>query len=185
MDRSSSEEIRFRLLFDEHYPSIVAYFKRRIDSNDAYDAADDVFLVAWRRIDVVPRGAEALPWLYGVAARVTANRRRSARRASRLRDRLFWIGVSPSPSAEVQVLRHADDQAVLDAIAAMRPQDQELLRLAAWEELPHAEIGEILGCSRKAVDARLHRAIRRLAKVMDPTGHISPVTDGEHARGKA
>ena len=185
MGGSSPEELRFRQLFDEHYTAIVAYFRRRIDHNDAHDAADDVFLVAWRRLADVPVGAEALPWLYGVARRVTSNHRRSARRAARLRDRLLRFGDGRSPGPEVQVVRRAGEQAVLDAIAAMRPQDQELLRLAAWEELPHAEIGAILGCSRKAVDSRLHRAIRRLAKDLDPAGHISAMKDGEHARGNA
>ncbi len=158
---------------------------RRIDPVDAYDAADDVFLVAWRRLDAVPLGDEALPWLYGIARNVTSNRRRSARRATHLRERLLGMGPPESPSVELQVVRRADDRKVLDAIATLRPQDQELLRLAAWEELPHAEIGAILGCSRKAVDARLHRVMRRLAKVLEPSGHISPAAEGEHARGKA
>lgn len=185
MGGTSPADIRFRQLFDEHYRAIVAFFQRRIDPNDVHDAADDVFLVAWRRLDDVPLGPEALSWLYGVARKVAGNRRRSARRAVRLRDRLYGIGIAPSPSVEVQVVRRADDQAVLDAVDTMRPQDQELLLLAAWEELPHAQIGEILGCSRKAVDARLHRAIRRLAKVLEPAGHIPIATDGEHARGRA
>ncbi len=173
------------MLFDEHYRTIVAYFQRRIDPVDAYDAADDVFLVAWRRLDAVPHGDGALPWLYGVARRVAANRHRSARRSARLVTRLRGLGAPPPPDPAVQVVRRAEDQAVLDAIAMLRPQDQELLRLAAWEELPHARIGEILGCSRKAVDARVHRAIRRLAKVMEGKGHAPVVGETTTARGEA
>jgi DNA-directed RNA polymerase specialized sigma24 family protein len=46
----------------------------------------------------------------------------------------------------------------------MRPEDQELLLLANWEELPHADIGRMLGCSAHAVDQRIHRVMHRLAR---------------------
>jgi len=53
-------------------------------------------------------------------------------------------------------------QTVLDAMARLRPGDREVLQLAQWEELSHAEIGVVLGCSAHAVDQRMHRAMRRL-----------------------
>jgi DNA-directed RNA polymerase specialized sigma24 family protein len=36
--------------------------------------------------------------------------------------------------------------------------------LAAWDELPHRDIADLLGCSVDAVDQRLHCARRRLAR---------------------
>jgi DNA-directed RNA polymerase specialized sigma24 family protein len=80
---SPSNEERFRALFERHHPAIIAYFVRRIGSQDAVDAADDVFAVAWRRINKVPEEDETLRWLYGVAHNVLANRRRGERRSNR------------------------------------------------------------------------------------------------------
>ena len=102
MGGSSTAERRFRQLFDEHYRALVVYFQRRIDADDAYDAADDVFLVAWRKLDDVPVGAEALPWLYGVARRVASNRHRSVRRSARLVTRLMGLGSLPPPDPAVK-----------------------------------------------------------------------------------
>ena len=59
MGGTSPADMRFRQLFDEHYRAIVAFFQRRIDPNDVHDAADDVFLVAWRRLNDVPLGGGA------------------------------------------------------------------------------------------------------------------------------
>ena len=88
MKRSDGES-RFRDLFDGHHRAVMAYFMRRIPNEmDALDATEDVFLVAWRRIDKVPEDDAALPWLYGVARKVLANHRRGDARLSRLRRRI-------------------------------------------------------------------------------------------------
>lgn len=45
--------------------------------------------------------------------------------------------------------------------------DQELLRLVAWEELARDEIALVLGISRASVRVRLHRARKRLAEQLE------------------
>lgn len=58
-----TDQQRFRALYDRHHPAITAYFVRRIGSQDAADAADDVLAVAWRRRSRVPEEPETLRWL--------------------------------------------------------------------------------------------------------------------------
>ncbi|MDH3539620.1 MAG: RNA polymerase subunit sigma-24, partial [Acidimicrobiia bacterium] len=57
----SAREAGFVDLFDKHHRAILAYFLRRFDRDTAYDATADVFVVAWRRLEDVPSGPEALP----------------------------------------------------------------------------------------------------------------------------
>lgn len=167
-------EATFRSLYDQHYDAIHSYFLRRTGAVSAPDLAAEVFLVAWRRIDVVPRSEETLLWLYGVAANVAAHQRRSMARGARLQTRLRSLPSNGVDEPEPQVVRQADYDRVLAATARLRPADQEILRLAAWEELPHEQISRLLGCSVAAVDQRLHRAKKRLAKEyrrIHPHGH--------------
>jgi DNA-directed RNA polymerase specialized sigma24 family protein len=49
------------------------------------------------------------------------------------------------------------------ALAALRDDDQEILRLVAWDGLAPAELAVALGCSPNAARTRLHRARSRLA----------------------
>ena len=63
----------------------------------------------------------------------------------------------------------ADPAGVLSALAGLRPDDREVLRLAAWEGLDPREMGLVLGCSPNAAAIRLHRARRRLQEAMDDT----------------
>ena len=167
----TSAAIRFRHLYDEHHRAILAYFLRRLDSDAAYEATEDVFLVAWRRLGTVPEEERSLAWLYAVARRVLANYRRSASRRGRLWGRLAAEPDATSESPEPIVVRREEYQEVLTALARLSERDQELVGLAIWDELPHAQIAELLGCSVGAVDVRLHRAVRRLEKGLGQAGH--------------
>jgi RNA polymerase sigma-70 factor (ECF subfamily) len=131
-----------------------------------------VFLTAWRRLENVPPDDRTLRWLYGVARKVLANEFRRQRRHRSLIARVKLLSKPSFADVETVVVRNEDHQAVLDALAGLRPQDQELLRLAMWEELSHGDIGDMLGCSAHAVDQRIARASKRLASELRRTGHI-------------
>ncbi len=170
MDESAKEQT-FRSLYDEHHRAVLAYFLRRTDRDSAYECTEDVYLVAWRRLDSVPGGDASLAWLYAVSRRVLSNHRRSAMRRALLTRRLFGLGPTVPAEPEPQVIRRAEEHEVLAAIADLSSRDQEVIRLAYWDELPHGQIAELLGCSVGAVDVRLHRAVRRLEKGLRQAGH--------------
>lgn len=167
----SRTDSAFRGLYDRCHREVFAYFSRRTDSDSALECTEDVFLVAWRRFGDVPSGDGELKWLYGVARRVLANRRRSVMRRSRLTRRLLGLGAESPQEPEAQLIQRVEEQEVIDAVARLSPNDQEIVRLAYWEELPHADIGRIVGCSAGAVDTRLHRAVRRIEKELVSSGH--------------
>ncbi len=170
MPGDSEARVRFLRLFETHGEKVLLYFKRRTDPESARDGAADTFLVAWRRIDEIPKDKE-LPWLYGVARRVLSQQRRSSHRGQRLTQKLSGMTPPDVPAPDAVVVRNAEYAAVMDALERLRPRDREVLRLAVWEELPHADIGTILGCSAHAVDQRLYRATRKLARELRASGH--------------
>jgi RNA polymerase sigma factor (sigma-70 family) len=67
------------------------------------------------------------------------------------------------------VIRRDEDTRVLEAISRMKPMEQEILRLSAWEALTAAQIAEVVGCSVSAAEQRLHRAKKRLARSLAPS----------------
>lgn len=164
----SAYEERFNTLLAAHHHDIRVYCLRRLPVHDANEAAADVFTVAWRRIADVPIADNALPWLYAVARNVVRNHRRGSVRRIRLATKAGSVLDEATEGPEVQVLRHAEHTELLEALHALREEDQELLRLKAWEELPNRTIGEILGISVQAVESRYARALNRLAKQLRP-----------------
>ena len=172
MDSSGETERRFCGLYRVMYPDILGYVARRIGEQEAVDAAADVFVVAWKRIDDAPDGDAARPWLFGVARNVVRNRQRASRRLWRFWERYREHHGEPPESPEVIVVRRSEGEAVLAALGRLPRSEQELLRLVAWEEIPYAEIAQVLGCSRHAVDQRVQRALHHLASAMHANGQV-------------
>ena len=167
---TSGESQRFRDLYVAHYAAVLSYCLRRLRRDEAHDAAAEVFTVAWRRMADVPLGDRALPWLYGVAARIVSNQRRSQRRRRGLSTKLRGLGETLQPQPDAQVVRRNEDQEIIDAINRLRAGDREVLLLSAWEGLPAAQLAERFGISLKAAEQRLTRAKRRLAAELGQAG---------------
>jgi RNA polymerase sigma factor (sigma-70 family) len=143
---------RFRLLYLTHGEDLRAYCRRRLGPQDAEDALGEVFAVAWRRFDKMPEGDEARLWLYGVARNVVRNAMRTKRHRMRLSGRLIATGELPVSNPDDSLVTRSEHQDVHAALATLNPNDQELLRLHAWEELSREEIANVLGISVAAVD---------------------------------
>ncbi len=161
MERS---EDGFRRVFNRHHRAIYAYCLRRTNPEDALDASAEVFLTLWRRMDAVPDEDELLPWLYVVARRVMSRQWRGRHRRQRLQHKVETEVRAVSAAPDDGVVRRAEYDLVAHALNKLRPADREILRLAAWDELPHSTMADLLGCSTNAVDQRLHRARKRLAR---------------------
>lgn len=147
---------RFDALFREQVEGIASYCRWRSRSRgDAEDAVAEVFLIAWRRLDDMPAGDDARPWLYATARRVLANQARANARRSRLNQRLNAEAVAAPAEEDPRISR------VHDALAALDPRDREVLLLAEWEGLTPAEIGRAMHRPPVTVRVRLHRARRR------------------------
>ncbi len=169
-------EAAFRCLFARHHRHVLAYALRRTDQRaDAEDVVAGTFAVAWRRFADAPEEQLRLAWLYAIAARVLANQRRSLRRLSALRSRLRELSRAEAPG-------RGELAEVVAALRELRPEEQEILRLAAWEGLTSAELAVALGCSENAATIRLHRARKRLAEQLakeEPAAGHSVVGEAE------
>ncbi|MFF0867132.1 RNA polymerase sigma factor [Nonomuraea sp. NPDC003560] len=164
---------RFDALYRSCYQAVHRYALRRTDSvDDAADVIAETFLAAWRRLDDIPDGDAALLWLYGAARRVLANHRRGESRrsalAARLRGELAVRRESASADPRAEAIRAA--------FAALNPADREVLALASWEGLTGPQIAMVLGCSSTAARLRLHKARKRLARLLGTTDEIPVMT---------
>jgi RNA polymerase sigma factor (sigma-70 family) len=168
-ESESGRRRRFNTLFASYSADIVAYCRWRAGSaSDAQDAASDVFLTAWRRLDEVPDDDRARVWLYATARRVIANQRRSARRRVALHERLAR---EPAPGPQELPEPDREETRVYDVLRRLGPRDREVLLLAEWEGLSPAQIATVLGCLTVTARGRLHRARRRFRTLFEESAH--------------
>ena len=157
---ADSRVVRFTEIFGTCYGPVLAYARRRVGSDLAQDVVAETFLAAWRNVEELP--VQPLPWLYRTAQYAIANQRRAVARRGRLDDRARLLADSaPVPDLSESV---AADLELAAAFRALSEADREVLRLAAWEGLSPAALGEVIGCSAAAAKGRLHRARKRLCR---------------------
>ena len=153
MDESRRE--RFEAVAPGLIDPLRRFLARRTDAATAEDVLAETLLVCWRRVAELPD--EPLPWAYGVARNCLRNAERSARRQERVAARLGAEPVDPDAP---------EDLALHEALAGLRPDDAELLRLWAWEQLTPAEIATVLDITANAASIRLHRAREKLKELL-------------------
>ncbi len=175
-----SDEEDFTAMFRAHYPRVLAFVSRRTDPFRAHDVVADTFATAWRHAGRLP--ADPLPWLYRVARNSLANADRADRRQTRLAERIARRGVDPAPDHALAVVA---DAGLRQALRALSAADREALLLIGWEGLDHAAAARVLGCSAVTFKVRVHRARRRLARLLEVADREGPPPVRPAAPGRA
>jgi RNA polymerase sigma-70 factor (ECF subfamily) len=155
---------RFTQLYEAHVDALFAFAISRTTRDQAAEAVEETFLVAWGRLAQLPDEPRA--WLFGVARKVLANQRRAGARQTALGAR-----AGASCAAERLEPDHAEQvverDRVLGALARLKEADSLLLSLSAWGGLSPQELAEVSGCTKAALLVRLHRARKRLAVALE------------------
>ncbi len=176
---------RFDEVYRLHGRAVLAYCMRRTSQQDAMDAASEVFVIALRKIEAVPHGEEALPWLYATAKNVLRNRERARRRQVRLKAKMRAEPRDAVPGPDVQLIMGEEQNALLAALGRLSPKDQEVLRLVEWDGLSREQVAAMHYVSRAAIDKRISRAYRRLRRELgvreDKHTAPVPIEDGGEA----
>lgn len=135
------------------------------DQGRAADAAQATFVKAWAARRSFDPSRPLAPWLYQIA-------RNEAIDVFRRERRLVADGDGPdveSPSPSFDAAWEAWE--VRRAVDRLDPAEREVVRLAWFEGLTHAEIATRLGAAIGTVKSRSHRAHQHLAAAL---GHLRP-----------
>jgi RNA polymerase sigma-70 factor (ECF subfamily) len=160
----------FEELYSRYYTRIFAFAYRRVQVRElAEDITADVFMKALNGLSRFTwQGVSFSAWLYRIANnRITDQFRRGGRpgRVSvAIEDVRTLVDERPLPEDRILAsLRRAE---VEEAISKLSEQDQLVVTLTFYEELSSAEIAEIMGISVNLVYVRLHRALKRLRRIL-------------------
>lgn len=153
---------RFSELYRSTFPLVDRYCRRRISPDQAEDIVAEVYVIAWRRRDRFLAADEPIAWLYATAFRVVSAQYRRNRRQRLLAGRLEASDprlIRPPDSAVAM----ADEVGrVFEALSGLSLDDQEIIALAAFEELSIVQIAVATGRTEAAARTALYRARQRL-----------------------
>lgn len=159
----------FEALWKQHGSAVERYVRFRIDRpHDVEDVLQEVLAAGCAGYAALHDESRFRSWLIGIAKNKCADwLRRKYRRPELPLEDAEHIGVIPRRFAAL-----ADDL-VTDTLLRLSPQDQQVLRLCYWHDLPLNEIARRLGIPVGTVKSRLHHARERFrsAYPMKPKGN--------------
>jgi RNA polymerase sigma-70 factor (ECF subfamily) len=176
---SPNAVLDFDRLVYEHLDFVWRLLRRfGLSPSDADDAAQQVFMVAARKLDELPAGTERT-FLYGTARRVAANARRARRRRNEVGAELLEeLGSKATAPDELVELGRA--AALLDELLEALPEKlRRVLVLAELEDASVPAIAELEGLPSGTAASRLRRARVAFASVLRRAVRRNPFGEGE------
>ncbi|MEU3662497.1 RNA polymerase sigma factor [Streptomyces sp. NPDC032940] len=186
--RSRDEPEAFAALFDRHADAVHRYAARRLGGEVADDLVAETFTTAFQqrhRYDPArAAGADARPWLFGIATNLIGRHRRAEARRFKAMARVPALADHDEPLADRaadRLVARAVRRELAAALAALSPRHRDVLLLVAWGDLGYGEVAQALDIPVGTVRSRLHRARGKLREALggsDPTA-LREVSDHE------
>ncbi len=173
----------FEAMYDR-YGGRVLNLTYRMTGNEesARDLAQEVWIKVFERMDTFEERSDVFTWIYRITVNHVLSHLKRERRAKwiNLLDRSIadvlqdetvdprFLERGETPQADAVVESGERAHRVWRAIQSLDPKYRVPLVLYHYEELSYLEIADTMGLSLSAVEARIHRARKQLAKVLGP-----------------
>ena len=161
----------FDSLYERYHGRVFRVILRLVqNSSDAEDLTQETFLKVQRNLPYLKRPELVASWLYRIAANTSLDfLRQSASRRNKgfvllpMEDAETTPSSTPSPETELDTTESAS--CVREHADRLPEQYRVVLVLYDLENLPLAQVAEVMGSSLGATKVRLHRARKRFAEI--------------------
>jgi RNA polymerase sigma-70 factor (ECF subfamily) len=167
---TAADEARYRAMVGQYFDAVWRTLRGLgVAAICVDDAAQQVFLVALRRLDAISPGSER-SFLLGTAVGIASNVRRSAARAKEIADPdAVGARIDPRPDPE-EALVIAERRALVERVLDQMPDElRTVFVLFELEGLTSAEIAQTLGIPAGTVSSRLRRSRERFEATLHRT----------------
>jgi RNA polymerase sigma factor (sigma-70 family) len=159
--RRMSAEV-FERLFDEHAERLFSFLAYRTGS---HALADDLLSETFERVlcsrrPFDPRRGSERRWLYTIALNLLRDHARRRTHEARLMQTVGAELRGVEPDANLAAVEHRDE--LHRALATLGEDEREALALRYGADLKLRDVARIVGDRERAVEKRVHRALRKL-----------------------
>ena len=152
-----------------HLDTIYRYALRLTHNPEqAQDLTQETMLRAWRNRQVLQDESAVKSWLLRIATNLWTDQLRRSRLEPRL---LVEPPTSPELPATKKLIHQENVTRALAALDELPPRQRQVVHLITIEEIPHAEVAEILSLTPQAVKANLAAARKTLRSQLQDLYH--------------
>ena len=140
------------------------------DLRDQEDCLSEVTERVWTHINLYdPAKGSWKSWLTGICRNAAINRARGLKQEGGLEEAAHLP--SPEPSPEELMLRRERQEALLQALNHLRPEEHLLFYRKYYYLQPTTQIAAEMGLTERAVEGKLYRIKKKLRKWMGGDGY--------------
>jgi RNA polymerase sigma factor (sigma-70 family) len=144
----------FQVFLDEHRDHVYRFLVATVGRQEAEDCFQETFLSAMRAYPRLRRNSNLRGWVLTIAHRKALDSHRARKRR-------------PLPSAELpESVAEGDHQApdpeLWSEVQSLPGKQRAAVALRFVSDLPHDEIGRVLGCSEEAARRNVHEGLKKL-----------------------
>ncbi|MEM9193073.1 MAG: RNA polymerase sigma factor [Myxococcota bacterium] len=174
----------FEELFERYAERLYRVIRRQVRSeDDAREIVQQTFLHLHRARNDFRLGSKLRPWIFTIALNL---KREYFRRKGRRPEAPLELDGRNDPVAEAyDPLRKERAAQLRDALATLPDGQREVIELHWFQEMPFAEVAEVVGASVSAVKVRAHRGYERLRGVLEQIDRNQSVPPGIRKGEKA
>ena len=165
----SGSEASFEPLVRTHQRQALVIAEALLgNAEDAADAVQEAFVKAFRALGGLRSGSAFGPWFRSIVRNQCRDRLRVHRPAEEpwapeVVDRALWT----EPSAPLVIQREQLARSLREALAAISPEHREILVLKEIEDMPYAQIAEVMQIPAGTVASRLYHARGALKRALE------------------
>lgn len=154
-----------RIFFELYQKPLFAFVKSRgADAQTADDVVQDAMLEVWRTADKFAKRSKAKTWLFAIARNKLVDRQRKSARVV-LYDEVPEA-IDDTPDAEAVLISAGDANRVRSCLSKLKDDHLAVIRLAFYEDLSYAEIGEIEDVPVGTIKTRIFHAKKLLLRCL-------------------
>ena len=153
----------FQALFNHFAPRVKAVLVRQgADSGTAEEVVQETMIKVWRKANLFDAAkASASTWIYQIARNSRIDLIRRARRPEPDMNDPSLVP-DPDPSIDEVISRGRDARQLKEVFDRLPGEQQDVLKLAFFEEKAHSEIADQLGIPLGTVKSRIRLALKRI-----------------------
>lgn len=165
--RASRDSSWFAGLYESTCDSVYRYaLMLTRDPSAAEDVAAEVYLRAWRSRERFEERGTPVAWVLSITRNCALDEIRK-RRLERNLDGIAEVEDTNAHPQFISQLSESDVTSIHAAIRRLTREQQQVIFLRFYEELPHGSVAAKLGRSPNAVRAIQFRALSRLRKLLE------------------
>ena len=161
-------------IYNQYYKSVYNYISFRINNHfDSEELASSVFENAIRKFHTYKPGISTIEaWLIGIAKNIVTDYLRGKKRKSFVTlDSILELASLSRQPEEVAVINE-ENKALIQAMSKLKEQERQALSMKFATGLRNNEIAQILNISDSNAGVMIHRATKKLRRILEREWNI-------------